>query len=163
MLPTSIASAEAFGTTTVVPSYVLLLASSALSEEAFGTALFYQPPDQTLVIEAIISEELFGTTNVVGNVDLVQPTSITTAVAFGTHTVVLGAAPLATEAMALLLCEYTSPPVVPIAQVGKDLEAGESITLTLTAVVPNNYYYQLRESIATVTPIKWLEHTLTVE
>lgn len=162
LLPVSISSSESFGTTTVIPSYVLLFANPALSEEAFGTLELYQPPDQPLVIEAIISEELFGTTSVVGDVDLVQPTSIVSVEAFGTAVVVLGAAPLATEASAIFFSEYITPPRDPVARVSKDLEAGESITLTLTAFVPYNHFYQLQESAATVTLVKWTEQILTV-
>jgi len=87
ILPTSIASAEAFGTPTVQPGTTLVPLDSIPSAEAFGL------PSLSMTVPGvgdIPSAEAFGTPTIITGVKNLFPDSIPSAEAFGTPTVVPG-------------------------------------------------------------------------
>jgi len=105
--PSSITSAEAFGTPTVVPGSVTLTPSSIASAEAFGTPTVFAG----LVIQptSIASAEAFGTPNLKYD-QTVSPASIASAETFGTPSVVPGKVSISPTSISSL--ENVSAPVV---------------------------------------------------
>lgn len=77
ILPSAIASGQAFGTPTVVAGAVTISPSSIASAEVFGTARIVRVIQPT----GIASAEAFGTPNVIR---VIKPTGIASAEAFGT-------------------------------------------------------------------------------
>lgn len=88
ILPTGIASAEAFGTHTLVRvSLASIAPSSILSGEAFGTAIFLRISRRTVAPTGIASLEAFGTQTFTGTTPSgVVPSGIPSAEVFGSAT-----------------------------------------------------------------------------
>jgi len=106
--PSSIASAEAFGSPTVAPGPVSVSPSSVASGEAFGTPTVANVPLR-LFPTSITSSEAFGTPDLKYN-QIVSPSSIASAEAFGTPTVVPG--PVAVSPSSILSGEAFGTPFV---------------------------------------------------
>lgn len=85
----SIASSEAFGSPTLIPGTVTVQPAAITSAETFGT-LSVTTGAVTIQPQAITSGEVFGTPVIVAEAVTISPTSITSAEAFGTLTVVVG-------------------------------------------------------------------------
>lgn len=95
LLPTSIASAESFGTTTIVEGGVDLLPTAIPSAEAFGTATLVSGTI-TLQPTSILSAEAFGTPTIISGGVILEPGSIASAEVFGIP-IILGGVPITAE------------------------------------------------------------------
>lgn len=90
ILPSSIASTEAFGTAAFArTSLQTIIAAGIASAEAFGAASFSRASTQTVLPEGVASAEVFGSTTFAGaGAGQILPQGIPSSEAFGTATVV---------------------------------------------------------------------------
>lgn len=89
LFPSSISSAESFGTASIVRGNVNVLVSSISSSEAFGSHVISNGT-LSIVPSGIASAESFGTAEILRGVRIITPTGIASAEAFGTGSILRG-------------------------------------------------------------------------